>query len=256
MIQIKNSYEIEKMRESNRIVAILLHKMYEIIKPGISTFQLNQFAEEYIRSQGSIPAFKGYTVPGLKPFPGAICASINDCIVHGIPSKKKLLQEGDIIGIDVGVLKDGFYGDAARTYAVGEISDTAKKIIRITQEALDRGIAQARDGARVGDISYAIGNFVAEQGYYVADNLTGHGIGRQLHEEPIIPNIGRKGLGQRLKEGMTIAIEPMVNIGTNRVKEQGWEFRVADGSLSAHFENTILIRDGEAEILTLAKEKG
>ncbi|HCX72780.1 MAG TPA: type I methionyl aminopeptidase [Candidatus Cloacimonas sp.] len=256
MIQIKNSYEIEKMRESNRIVGILLQKMYEKVKPGVSTYELDKFADKYISSQGGKPAFKGYRIPGLKPFPGAICASVNEYVVHGIPSKKVILQEGDIIGIDVGVYKDGFYGDAARTYAVGEISDTAKKLMQVTQEALDRGIAQARAGARVGDISHAIGKFVASQGYYVADNLTGHGIGRQLHEEPSIPNIGRKGLGPRLKEGMTIAIEPMVNIGTNRVDEQGWVFKVADGSLSAHFENTILIRDGKAEILTLVKQKG
>jgi len=238
------------MRESNRIVGLLLHKLDDIIKPGISTYTINKFADELIRNEGGEPAFKGYTIPGLPPFPAAICSSPNSCIVHGIPSKKQLLQEGDIIGIDVGVYKNGFYGDAAKTFQVGEISDKAVALMAITKEALRRGIAQARDGARVGDISHAIGSYVTSQGYFIADDLTGHGIGTSLHEDPVVPNIGRKGKGPRLKKGMTIAIEPMVNIGTNRVIENGWEFYVADGTLSAHFEHTILITENEAELLT------
>lgn len=253
MIQIKNEIEIAKMRESNRIIALLLKKLEEIIKPGISTLEIEKYSDSLICSEGGKPAFKGYSIPGLSPFPAAICASVNSCIVHGIPSKKNILKEGDIIGIDVGVYKDGFYGDAARTYRVGKISKETRNLLSVTKEALDRGIAQARDGARVGDISFAIGSFVRSKGYFVADNLTGHGLGRELHEEPVIPNFGVKGKGPRLKKGMTLAIEPMVNIGTNRVIERGWEFYVADGSLSAHYENTILITDNEPEILSVLR---
>ena len=239
------------MRESNRIVALLLHKLKSIIKPGISTWELDQFSDELIRTEGGKPAFKGYIVFGLEPFPAAICTSVNSCIVHGIPSRKQILQEGDIIGIDVGVYKNGYYGDAARTYRVGKIAKEIERLLNVTQEALDRGISQARHGARVGDISYAIGSHVKAQGYFVADNLTGHGIGASLHEDPLIPNFGVKGKGPRLKKGMTLAIEPMVNIGTNQVIENGWEFFVADKTLSAHYENTILITDSEPEILSV-----
>ena len=250
MITIKNNSEIVKMRESNRIVGLLLHKLDCFIKPGISTYDIDKFADELIRNEAGKPAFKGYSIPGLPPFPAAVCSSVNSCIVHGIPSKKKILNEGDIIGIDVGVYKDGYYGDAAKTFQVGKISEQAIALMAVTREALKRGISQARDGARVGDISHAIGSYVMSQGYFVADSLTGHGIGTSLHEDPIVPNFGVKGKGPRLRKGMTIAIEPMVNIGTNRVIENGWEFYVADGSLSAHFEHTILITDNEAELLT------
>ena len=238
------------MRESNRIVGLLLHKLDALIKPGISTYDIDKFADELIRNEAGKPAFKGYSVPGLPPFPAAVCSSVNSCIVHGIPSKKKVLQEGDIIGIDVGVYKNGYYGDAAKTFQVGKISEQAIALMAVTREALKRGISQARDGARVGDISHAIGSYVISQGYFVADSLTGHGIGTSLHEDPIVPNFGVKGKGPRLRKGMTIAIEPMVNIGTNRVIENGWEFYVADASLSAHYEHTILITDNEAELLT------
>ena len=250
MISIKNNSEIAKMRESNRIVGLLLHKLDCFIKPGISTYDIDRFADELIRNEAGKAAFKGYTVPGLPPFPAAVCSSVNSCIVHGIPSKKKILHEGDIIGIDVGVYKNGFYGDAARTFQVGKVSEEATVLMAVTREALKRGISQARDGARVGDISHAIGSYVMDQGYFVADSLTGHGIGTSLHEDPIVPNVGTKGKGPRLKKGMTIAIEPMVDIGTNRVIENGWEFFVADGSLSAHYEHTILITENEAELLT------
>lgn len=250
MITIKNNSEIAKMRESNRIVGLLLHKLDALIKPGISTYDIDKFADELIRNEAGKAAFKGYSVPGLPPFPAAVCSSVNSCIVHGIPSKKKILNEGDIIGIDVGVYKNGFYGDAAKTFQVGEISEEAIALMAVTREALRRGISQARDGARVGDISHAIGSYVMGKEYFVADSLTGHGIGTSLHEDPVVPNFGVKGKGPRLRKGMTIAIEPMVNIGTNRVIENGWEFFVADGSLSAHYEHTILITDNEAELLT------
>ncbi len=251
MIAIKSQQEIEKMRESNRIVGDLLVNLKKVIKPGISTLQVEKYANNFILEQGGIPAFKGYSIPGLSPFPAAICASINSCIVHGIPRKDVILEEGDIIGVDVGVLKDEFYGDAAYTYRVGNISERANKLMQITKEALNIGISRAKVGNRVGDISYAIGSFVAKKGYYVADNLTGHGIGRNLHEDPIVPNNGFAGKGPRLRKGMTIAIEPMVNIGTNEVLENGWEFFTGDDSLSAHFEKTILITNEEPEILSI-----
>ena len=232
----------------------LLDELAGMIAPGVSTWDLDAFAYEFIVARGARPAFKGYTVPGLNPFPGTLCTSPNSGIVHGIPSRQVILKDGDIIGIDVGAVKDGYYADAARTYAVGEIPAEARRLLEVTSEALRRGIAAATPGRRVGDISHAIGSYVQEQGYYVADNLTGHGVGRQLHEEPQIPNSGQPGRGPRLQSGMTLAIEPMVNIGTNRVKEKGWEFFTADGSLSAHYEHTIIVTDGLPEILTQTKE--
>jgi len=240
------------MRAACRMVGELLDSLAGMIRPGASTLELDVFATEFIRSRGGTPSFKGYTVPGLKPFPAAICASVNSGIVHGLPSEKVVLTEGDIIGIDVGVYYNGYHGDGARTYAVGDISPAARRLMDVTQEALARGIAMAVEGNRVGDISHSIGSFVSQNGYFVADNLTGHGIGRSLHEEPQVPNTGNPGRGPRLQAGMTIAIEPMVNIGTNRVLEKGWEFFAADGSLSAHFEHTILVTDSIPEILTAA----
>jgi methionyl aminopeptidase len=225
--------------------------MADKVKPGISTWELDQLAEDFIRSQGAVPSFKGYRSPGLNPFPAAICASVNDCIVHGIPSKEVILKEGDIIGIDVGAYKNGYHGDGARSFAVGSIDSETENLLAVTREALNRGMNRAIVGNRIGDISWAIGSYVMENGYNVADDLTGHGIGRDMHEDPMIPNFGVEGKGPRLKAGMTLAIEPMVNIGTNRVFEQGWEFFTADASLSAHFENTVLITDSEPQILTL-----
>ncbi len=253
MIYLKNDTEMIRMRRSCQVVGELLDALAPMIVPGVRTIDLDIFAEDFIRSRGAIPAFKGYRVDGLPPFPGSVCASVNSGIVHGIPSAKTVLMEGDIIGIDVGVLLDGYYGDAARTYAVGKISPVAEKLMQVTRDALALGIAAARVDNRIGDISDAIGSFVKKHGYFVADNLTGHGIGRALHEEPQIPNFGTPGRGPRIKAGMTLAIEPMVNIGTNRVKEVGWEFFVADNSLSAHFEHTILVTNDEPEILTVSR---
>lgn len=252
MIYRKSPAEQEKMRAAGRVIGQLLDELARRIVPGITTWDLDAFAHDFIVSKGAKPAFKGYTIPGLEPFPGTLCTSPNSGIVHGIPSKKVVLQEGDIIGIDVGAVLDGYYGDAARTYAVGEISPDAQKLLDVTLEALRLGMAAAKPGNRVGDISHAIGSYVKAQGYHVADDLTGHGIGRQLHEEPQIPNHGNPGRGPRLQSGMALAIEPMVNIGTNRVRENGWEFFTADGSLSAHFEHTIIVTDGEPRILTQA----
>lgn len=253
MIYLKSDSDIQKMKRSCELIAELFERLESMIVPGENTLELDRFAEEFIRSRRAKPAFKGYQADGLKPFPGTLCTSINSGIVHGIPSTKAVLAEGDIIGIDVGVLLDGFYGDAARTYAVGKINAEAQRLMQVTQEALKRGIEAARINNRVGDISAAIGTYVKEMGYFVADNLTGHGIGRYLHEEPQVPNSGIAGRGYRLQAGMTLAIEPMVNIGTNRVKELGWEFHTLDGSLSAHFEHTILVTNDEPEILTILR---
>ena len=250
MIYLKSESEIEKMRHSCLMIAELFEALKEYIVPGANTLFLDQFADDFIRSRNGIPSFKGYVVDGLPPFPGAICASVNSAIVHGLPSKKRVLQDGDIIGIDVGVVKNGYHGDAARTYAVGTMGAEAQRLMDVTSESLRLGIKQAIPGNRIGDISHAIGSYVQSVGYFVADNLTGHGIGRSLHEDPQIPNHGTPGRGPRIKAGMTLAIEPMVNIGTNRVKEIGWEFFSADDTLSAHFEHTILVTDGEPEILT------
>ncbi len=252
MIFLKSADEVKKIRESCRIIAMLFIEMEKLIKPGISTWELDLFADDFIRSMGGIPSFKGYTVPGLPPFPSAICASRNAIIVHGIPSKQTILNDGDIIGVDVGVVKDGYHGDAAKTFKVGVISSEALKLMDVTSSSLDIGISMARVGNRVGDISWSIANHVQKNGFYIADDLTGHGIGKELHEAPQIPNIGPKGKGPRLLKGMTLAIEPMVNIGTNRVREDGWEFRTADNSLSAHFEHTILVTDGDPVILSIA----
>ncbi len=252
MIYLKSADEISKIRESCRIIALLFEEFDALVKSGVSTWELDLFADDFIRRMGGEPAFKGYTIPGLPPFPGAICASVNSAIVHGIPSRKVILKEGDILGIDVGVKKNGFYGDAAITYRVGQISLAAENLLVVTQKALQAGISMALSGNRVGDISHTIGNIVQSEGYFVADNLTGHGIGRELHEAPQIPNFGMRGKGPRLVKGMTLAIEPMVNMGTNRVKEIGWEFFAADDSLSAHFEHTVLVTDGQPEILSIA----
>ncbi len=253
MVIIKSESDIKKMKSVNSIVGELLGHLEQFIKPNVTTFELNKICSDFIKKQGAKPAFLGYQLSGYSPFPSSICASVNSCIVHGIPQKEIVLAEGDIIGIDVGTFKDGFYGDGAKTYAVGEISKGADKLMKITKDALDIGIDKARSGNRVGDISFAIGDFITKNGYYVADNLTGHGIGSSLHEDPQIPNSGVKGMGSRLKKGMTLAIEPMINVGTNRVKEVGWECYTFDGSLSAHFEHTILVTDNEPEVLTINK---
>ncbi len=251
MISIKSGSEIEKMREANKIVGDLLDYLEGQLHAGMSTWQINKISREFILDAGAKPAFKGYSVPGLPPFPGDVCTSVNDAIVHGIPSKKRILQDGDIIGVDVGTHLDGFYGDAARTYAIGEVSVADKRLMKITKEALDTAVAMARNGNRVGDLSAAIESVAIKNGYFPADYLTGHGIGRSLHEDPSIPNVGRKGTGARLKAGMTLAIEPMFNMGTNKIIENGWECLVADGSRSAHFEYTVLVTEDAAEILTI-----
>ncbi len=252
MIIIKSKREIELMRESNRIAGGVIRVIAENIKPGITTLELDKIAERYIISEGAVPAFKGYKLhDSQKGFPGSICASVNDEVVHGIPGSY-VLKEGDILSVDVGTLKNGFYGDTAYTFPVGEISDKAKELLRVTREALYIGIDQARPKNRIGDISFAIQSYVEKHGFSVVREYVGHGIGRSLHEDPQVPNYGRRGVGPLLRQNMTIAIEPMVNIGTYevKVKSNGWTVATKDGSLSAHFEHTIVIGPDGPEILS------
>jgi len=247
---IKNKQEIEYMRISNKIVALVLDELGDMIKPGISAYELNVRAEEIIASQMASAAFKGYQMDDLDPYEYSICASVNEEIVHGYSTKDKVLKDGDIIGIDVGVEKNGFFGDGARTFVSGTVSDEIQHLLENTQLALIRAIEMCRAGNRVGDISAVIEETADQAGLYVADWLTGHGIGRTLHEDPIVSNVGKSGTGPLLKPGMTIAIEPMFNLGTSKTVEKEWVFYTMDGSPSAHFEHTVLITESEPEILT------
>jgi methionyl aminopeptidase len=247
MINIKSNRELELMRAAGSIVAETHEKLKEVIKPGISTKELDTIAEEYIRKCGAIPAFKGY-----EGFPASICTSINEQVVHGIPGTV-ILKEGDIIGIDIGAVYKDYYGDAARSYGIGIITDIAQKLIDVTKESFFKGIEYAVEGNRLSDIGFAIQKYVEQNGFSVVRDLVGHGIGKNMHEEPQVPNYGPKGKGPRLVAGMTVAIEPMVNEGRFHVKvlPDGWTVVTADGKLSAHYENTIAITKDAPEILTM-----
>lgn len=253
MIYIRTTPEIEILQQNNRINYLILLELGKLIRPGISTKFLDEIAEEMIRKNSAQPAFKGYN-----GFPASICASINSEVVHGIPSEKRILEDGDILGIDIGVEKDGFFGDAAITFAVGNISDEARKLMRITRESLYLGIEKAVPNGRLSDISNAIQTHVESHGYSVVRTLVGHGIGKNLHEEPEIPNYGQAGKGPILKPGMVLAIEPMINIGGYRVitEADNWTVRTADNSLSAHFEHSIVITEKGPYIMGDNKEKG
>lgn len=249
---IKSSQEIELIRESCRIVSLVLQNIENYIKPGITTKEINDIIEEIIKSEGGVPAFKGYgKSKNSKPFPAASCISVNEEVVHGIPSYRKLI-EGDIVSIDVGVKKSGYFGDGAYTFPVGEISEKKKKLLKITKESLYLGIAQARDGNQMNDVSYSIQEHCESSGFSVVRVLVGHGIGSKLHEEPPVPNYYSQDNKFLLKKGMVLAIEPMVNYGTHEVicLEDGWTIVTKDKEPSAHFEHTILITDNEPEILT------
>ena len=241
MIILKSKEEIEYMREANQIVAETLKKLSEVIRPGITTLELDRISEEEIRGMGAEPAFLGY-----RGFPKSLCVSINDEVVHGIPGGRKI-KEGDVVSLDLGSKKNGFFGDSALTIAVGDVPERARELIRVTEESLYKGIEKAVLGNRLYDISAAVQRHVEAHGFSVVRQFVGHGIGREMHEEPQIPNFGKAGTGVRLKEGMTFAIEPMVNMGEweVEVKEDDWTVVTVDGSLSAHFEHTIAItRDG------------
>lgn len=257
MVEIKSKREIELMREACRITALAHKAIADAIKPGVSTLELDQIAEKVIRDNGGIPAQKGYPSydKRIPAFPASICASVNDEIIHGIPSKKVILKEGDVISIDLVAYKDGFNGDAARTYIVGKGSKEDERLLEVTKQAFFEGLKFAKKGFRVGDISHAIGEYVEKNGFNVVKEFQGHGIGRSMHEDPGIPNFGRPGKGPKLEPGMTIAVEPMVMAGSDEILEldDGWTIVTEDGSKSAHYENTILITENEPEILTIGR---
>lgn len=255
MVTIKSEKEIKLMKEACRVTGLVYKELEKYIKPGLSTMDLDKFAEKVIRDNGGIPAQKGYPsgIKDVPPFPATLCVSINDEVIHGIPSTKKIIHEGDVVSIDLVVYKNGFNGDAARTFIVGNGSEEAKKLVDITKQAFFEGIKYAVKGNRIGDISHAIGEFVEKHGFNVVREFQGHGIGREMHEDPGIPNYGKAGRGIRLEPGMTLAIEPMVIAGNRDIYQDydGWTILTEDGSLSAHYENTILITEKEPEILTL-----
>lgn len=245
-IILKTDEEIEFMREANRLVGMTLGELSKHIKPGVTTLQLDKIAEEFIRDHGAIPTFLGYG-----GFPNSICTSINENVVHGIPNNQPL-REGDIISVDCGTTKHGFCGDSAYTFCVGEVKQEIKDLLRVTKESLYKGIEQACEGNRVGDIGHTIQTYCESHGYSVVRDLVGHGIGRNMHEAPEVPNFGRKGTGPLLQNGMCIAIEPMINMGSKNVvfEDDGWTVRTKDRKPSAHFEHTIAIKNGKADILS------
>jgi methionyl aminopeptidase len=246
MIILKSPEEIERIAESCRIVADTIEAIKNMVKPGLTTTDVESFADTYIKELGGIPAFKGY-----RGYPASICTSLNDEVIHGIPSKR-ILQEGDVLSIDLGVYKNGFFGDGAITIPVGQITPALERLLRVTEESLYIGIMNAIVGNRVSDISYAIQRHVESHGFSVVKAFVGHGIGRELHEDPQIPNFGPPGRGPRLREGMTLAIEPMVNLGSHEVfvLDDGWTAVTADGKPSAHFEHTVLVTSEGPRILT------
>lgn len=248
MIIIKNDQEIERMRQAGKVVGDTLAKLEEAVKPGITTADLDRIAEEFILKRNAKPSFKGYY-----GFPASICASVNNEVVHGIPSKEIVLQEGDIISVDCGAILNGYQGDAARTFAVGKISDEAKRLIDVTKQSFFNGVEKAVVGNRLTDISHAIQQYVEGFGYSIVRDYVGHGIGKDMHEDPEVPNFGRPGRGPKLEHGMVLAIEPMVNIGNYyvQVQDNEWTVVTEDGTLSAHYENTVAILNNGPEILTL-----
>jgi methionyl aminopeptidase len=246
MIQYKSSRQIEQIRKAGRIVAEVLDLISENVNPGVTTGELDRIAVEHLQRRGAKPAFLGY-----QGFPANICASVDEQVVHGIPGNKRLV-EGQIVSVDVGALIDGYFGDSARTFAVGRISDEARRLLTVTEKALHRGIEKCVAGNRLGDLSAAIQSYVESEGFSVVRDLVGHGIGRKMHEEPQVPNFGEAGTGMELKQGLVIAIEPMINAGgfEVRVLSDGWTVVTADGSLSAHFEHTVAVTSDGPEILT------
>lgn len=256
MITIKSEREIELMREAGGLVARVLDMLENEIGPGISTKRLDELAEQFIRDHNAVPSFLNY-VPkgesGVTPYPATLCVSIDEEVVHGVPSTKRIIHEGEIVSVDCGVYKTGYHGDSARTYIIGEVDPAVRQLVDVTRECLDLGIEQAVEGNRLHDISAAIEKHARSFGYSVIENMVGHGIGSELHEEPAVPNYGRPHTGVKLRSGMTLAIEPMIALGRSRraVSKRGaWAAVTEDGSYSAHFEHTIAIGKGQAEILT------
>ena len=249
MVLLKTEDEIRKMQKAGRIVALVFEELSDIIRPGVSTYEIDRIAEKVIRGEGAVPSFLHYGTP---PFPGSICASINEEVVHGIPDRKRILKEGDIISVDVGAVLDGFHGDAARTYPVGTISREVADLVRVTEECFWKGFDKAIAGNRIGDVSYAVMKHAEAHGYGVVRELTGHGIGRHLHEDPDVPNYGKPGHGPRIVPGLVIAVEPMINMGTREVMmlPDEWTIATRDRLPSAHYENTIAITENGPVITT------
>jgi methionyl aminopeptidase len=249
MLYYKTNEEIELIRESSLLVAKTLAEIAKVIRPGITTLALDRIAEEYVRDNGAVPAFLNYN-----GFPNSVCVSVNAQVVHGIPNDIEL-KDGDICSVDFGAVKNGFYGDSAYTFAIGDVSDDTVKLLRITRESLYKGIEKAVAGNRLGDVSNAIQEHAESNGFSVVRELVGHGIGRHLHEKPEVPNYGKRGSGMVMKEGLVIAIEPMINLGGKAVvhEKDGWTVRTADRKPSAHFEHTVAVRKGEADILSSFK---
>ena len=251
MIEVKSEDEIQRMQRAGRIVAQTLKILKDMVAPGVSTMDLENRAEAFINDAGGKPAFKGY-----RGFPACICSSVNDQVVHGIPSKKRVLKEGDIVSIDLGVIYEGFYGDAALTVPVGRVEPEVQRLLDVTRKALEVALPEAREGARVSDIGHAVQSLVESEGFSVVRHFVGHGIGKRLHEEPQVPNFGKPGRGPRLISGMVLAIEPMVNAGGFDVKvlDDGWTAVTKDGSKSAHFEHTVLVTPDGGRALTITEE--
>lgn len=249
-ITIKSAREIELMKEAGRILEIVHDELGKALRPGMSTYEIDRLGEELIRSYGCVPSFLNYN-----GYPASICVSVNEEVVHGIPSRKRILKEGDIVGLDAGVIYKGYHSDAARTHAIGSVSQEAQDLIRVTRECFFEGIKYAKEGNYLYEISGAIGRYAKSRGYGVVRDLCGHGIGANLHEAPEIPNYEMNRKGVKLRRGMTLAIEPMINIGTDEVEwlDDDWTVVTADDSLSAHYENTVLITDGDPVLLTLSK---
>ena len=247
MIKIKSEREIALLKEAGRIVALCHEEMKKHVKPGVSTWELNEICEKLILESNATPSFKGYG-----GFPAAVCASVNEVVVHGIPSKKQILKEGDIIAIDIGACYKGYHGDSAWSYAVGKISPKDELLLKVTHDALFKGLEIVRDGVHLGDVESAIGNYISQFGFGIVEQFTGHGVGRELHEDPPIFNFGTAGTGPILKEGMVLAIEPMVNAGSKNVRilPDRWTTVTKDKSKSAHYEHTIVVRKDGYEILT------
>jgi len=249
MIFLKTDEEIELLREANLLVARTLAEVAKLIRPGVSTLELDRVAETFIRDQNAVPGFLGY-----HGFPNTLCTSVNEQVVHGIPNKKPL-KEGDVLSVDCGTLLKGYYGDSAYTFCVGEVKPEVKALLDATKESLYKGIENAVEGKRLGDVGFAVQNYVESRGYSVVREMVGHGVGKNLHEAPEVPNYGRRGNGVKLKSGMVIAIEPMINLGKRNIlqEDDGWTIRTVDRSVSAHFEHTVAVRKGKADILSSFK---
>jgi methionyl aminopeptidase len=255
-IFLKTEDEIELMRQANRLVGATLGELAKHIKPGVTTLQLDRIADTFIRDHGAVPTFKGFPNPYGGPFPASICTSVNEVVVHGVPNQETVLKEGDIISVDCGTLLNGFNGDSCYTFCVGEVTDEVRRLLQVTKASLYKGIEQAVAGRHVGDISVAVQDYCEAAGYGVVRELTGHGIGREMHEDPQVPNYGRRGNGPALKAGMCIAIEPMITMGKRDIylKEDRWSVCTRDGKPAAHFEHTVVVRKGKAEILSSFEE--